>query len=276
MSDDDSDRGAITLVPEPGHHGSFTLRVGGAAQSHVDLGDPTRLVFEYVQRIADTLDHLRPPPERLTIIHVGGAGLTLPRYVAATRPQSAQVVLEPDTALTAYVRERLPLPPRSGIKVRPVDGRTGLAALRDAYADVVVLDAFAGPVVPAELTTVEAFAEVSRTLRPGGVLLGNLADQAPFAYLRRVVAAARGTFPEVVVSAEPATLRGRRHGNLLLVAGRDALPLGELRRRAASSPFPYRILGGADLSSALGGGEPFTDDDSSPSPGPPGGATFFE
>lgn len=119
------DLGDVDLVPEPGRRDAYTLRVGGAEQSHVDLADPTRLVFEYVQRIADALDLLRPPPDRLATVHVGGAGLTLARYVAATRPTSRQIVMEPAAALIAYVREHLPLPPRSGIKVRPVDGRTG-------------------------------------------------------------------------------------------------------------------------------------------------------
>ncbi|WP_370614146.1 spermidine synthase [Mumia sp. Pv 4-285] len=265
----------VDLVPEPGRADAFTLRVGGAEQSHVDLADPARLVFEYVQRIGDTLDLLRPPPDRLSVVHVGGAGLTVARYVAATRPRSAQVVLEPDAELTAYVREHLPLPARSGIKVRAADGRSGLAAMRDDYADAVVLDAFDGPIVPADLTTAEAFADVARVLRPDGVLLANLADQAPFPYLRRAVAAARTAFAEVVVSAEPATLRGRRHGNVLLVASRTPLPVEDLRRRAASSAFPYRVVGGADLLSVVGGGAPFTDEDSAPSPAPPGGATYF-
>ena len=96
-----------------------------------------------VQRLADLIDCAAPAGERLRVVHIGGAGLTLPRYVAATRPQSAQVVFEPDVELTDFVRTHLPLPARSGIKVRAADGRSGLAALRDAYADIVVVDAFA-------------------------------------------------------------------------------------------------------------------------------------
>src|SRR6185503_8246339 len=53
--------------------------------------------------------------------------MTLPRYLAATRPQSAQVVFEPDVTLTDFVRIHLPLPRRSGIKVRAVDGLSGIA-----------------------------------------------------------------------------------------------------------------------------------------------------
>ncbi|WP_262852722.1 spermidine synthase [Mumia quercus] len=271
----DGDREAISLVPEPGRSHAFTLRVNGADQSHVDLAHPTRLVFEYVQRIADSLDLVSPPPERIGIVHIGGAGLTLPRYVAATRPQSAQIVLEPDADLTAYVRDHLPLPSRSGIKVRATSGREGLATLRDAYADVVVLDAFEGPRVPADLTTTEAFGEMARVLRPDGVLLANVADRGPFAYTRRVLAAARAAFPHVVAGAEPPTLKSRRFGNVLLVASAAPLPLEAMARRAASSVFPYRVLAGRALDSVLGGGAPFTDADAERSPGPPDGATYF-
>src|SRR6476661_10342634 len=124
--------------------GSFVLRMSGMDQSHVDLEDPTRVVFEYVRRLADLVDVLAPAGEPLRVVHVGGAAMTLARYVAATRPRSPQVVLEPAAELTDLVRAELPLPRRSGIKVRPVDGRTGTAALRDGAADVVILDAFDG------------------------------------------------------------------------------------------------------------------------------------
>jgi len=111
---------------------TFLLRLSGMNQSCVDLADPTRLVFEYVQRMADVLDAVAPQGEPVRVVHVGGAALTLPRYVAATRPGSAQVVLEPAAEVTELVRRELPLPARSGIKVRPVDGRSGVAALREA------------------------------------------------------------------------------------------------------------------------------------------------
>ncbi|MBD5063804.1 spermidine synthase, partial [Xanthomonas citri pv. citri] len=81
--------------------------------------------------------------------------MCLARYVAATRPTSPQIVCEPDAELTAEVRLKAPLPVRSGIKVRPVDGRSGVAAMREDFADVVILDAFDGARVPGDLVTVE-------------------------------------------------------------------------------------------------------------------------
>jgi hypothetical protein len=246
--------------------GAFVLRMDGHDQSLVDLDDPGRLAFDYVRRIGDVLDTWGSPGEPVRVLHVGGAAMTLPRYVAHTRPRSAQVVLEPAADVTELVRRELPLPPRSGIKVRPVDGRSGLAAFREGALDLVVVDAFVEGRVPGELVTAECAAACGRVLAEDGLLLLNLVDTAPFAWTRRVVAAVRTALPAQMLSAEPATLRGRRAGNLLLVAGRTAVPAAALRARAASSPAPYRVLAGGQVSDTVGGGVPFTDDDTAPSP----------
>jgi hypothetical protein len=248
---------------------AWILRFDGADQSHVDLADPTRLEFDYVRRMGDVIDAWEPAGEPVRIVHVGGAAMTLPRYVAATRPRSAQVVLEPATAVTELVRAELPLPPRSGIKVRPVDGRTGVAALRPDSTDLVVLDAFADARVPADLVTTEFFESVAHALADRGWFLLNLTDRAPFAWARRVVAGLRTAYPHLLLSAEPATLRGRRFGNLLVVASRGPVPTDALRERATTSALPYRVLDGRQVSDSFGGGLPFTDSDSEPSPTEP-------
>lgn len=253
----------------------YLVRVGRTDQSFVDLDDPTHLEFDYVQRMADVIDLLGQPGAPLRFVHIGGAGLSLPRYLTATRPTSAQIVLEPDEHITALVRQELPLPRRSGIKIRPVDGAAGLAAMRDGHADVIVLDAFDGARVPAHLTTADFFAEIARVLADSGTLLVNLGDTAPFTWSRRVLAGLRLALPELMVSAEPATLKGRRFGNLLVVASRRSVPSTELRRRTAGSPFPYSVLGPADVASRLAGGTPFTAEDAEPSPAPPHGRTSF-
>src|SRR5699024_1205986 len=98
----------IDFVPD--EHGGMTVTVDGHPQSHVDLEDPEGLVFEYVQHMAAVIDAGFPRPDPIGVTHVGGAGLTLARWVHATRPGSPQIVLEPDEQLTAQVRERLPLP----------------------------------------------------------------------------------------------------------------------------------------------------------------------
>lgn len=271
-----SGENGVLLVPDSARPHAFTLRMGGTDQSYVDLDDPRRLEFDYIQRFADLIDVLATAGDPVRIVHVGGAALTLPRYLAVTRPQSAQLVLEPDAELTAFVRERLPLPRRSGIKVRGIDGRSGIAELRDDYAELVVVDAFDGARVPADLTTVEFFTDVARVLTGSGVVMVNLTDRAPFGYGRRAVAALRAAFPQVALSAEPATLKGRRFGNVLVLGSARPLPTLELARRAGSGAYPYRIVHGPRLLQLLGNGAPFTDRDAQMSPEPPRGATHFE
>lgn len=254
-------------VVEGDRAGSWLVRVGGRDQSLVDLVEPTRLAFDYVRRTGDVVDALAAPGDPLRVVHVGGAGLTLPRYVAVTRPRSWQVVLEPDEELTARVREDLPLPRRSGVRVRPVAGRPGLEALRGAGADLVVVDAYADGEVPADLVTVEALAVVTEVLAPTGALVANLSDRAPFALVRDVLAALPPPLDRVVLGAEPATLRGRRGGNVLLVASADARAAEGLASGAASGVAPYRVLAGRAVADSFGGGRARHDADARPGPG---------
>ncbi len=259
------------IVPDHIHPGAFVVRTGITEQSWVDLSDPVRLEFEYVRRIAEALEATvltRPPAERLRVVHVGGGGLSLPRWVAAVRPRTAQVVLEPDSALVAAVRARLPLPRQSGIKIRETDGRSGIVEMPDEYADVVIVDAFAGAVVPADLATVEFFADLARVLRPGGVMAMNLGDRAPFGWGRRCLAGITTVFRHVAVSAEVPIWKGRRYGNLVVLAGQVPLPLALLERQLARADFPYRLLAGGSLAAWIEGAPPFSGEDVSASPDP--------
>ena len=255
------------LVPDLAYPRAFTLRIGRTDQSYVDLDDPLRLEFDYVQRLADIVDSVAEPG-RIRVVHVGGAGMTLPRYLAATRPTSAQVVLEPDIELTAFVRRHLPLPARSGIKVRGSDGRRGIAELRDGYADLMIIDAFVGARVPAELTTSDLLADARRALSDHGVIIINLTDRGPLGYAKRVLAGVRLAFPHVLLCAEASTLKGRRFGNVIIAGCATPLPYAGIAERAGRPPFPYRVLHGARLRQLLADSVPFSDEDAEESPEP--------
>jgi hypothetical protein len=256
------------LVPDLAYPRAFTLRVGRTDQSYVDLDDPLRLEFDYVQRLIDVVDSVAEPGQRLRVIHVGGAAMTVPRYVAATRPTSAQIVLEPDIELSAFVRRYLPLPTGSGIKVRGIDGRHGIAGLHNGYADLIVVDAFIGARVPADLTTAEFFGDARRALNDHGVLIINITDRGPLDYARRVLAGVRRTFPHLVLCAESSTLKGRRFGNVIIAGGMTPLPDTAIAERAGYPPFPYRVLRGSRLNQLLTDAVPFSDADAEESPEP--------
>ncbi|MEO7233917.1 MAG: fused MFS/spermidine synthase [Lapillicoccus sp.] len=253
--------------------GGVTVVVDGTPQSHVQPDDPELLVFEYVQQFALVVGALPPGP--LAVTHVGGAGLTLPRWVEATRPGSPQIVLEPDGALTELVRRELPLPRRHRIRVRPVDGATGVRALADASADVVVVDAYAGGRVPAELTTVGFLGQVHRVLRADGVVLLNIADEPARRYLARVLASVTAAgFADVLVIGTFEVLRGRRFGNTVVAAGAQPLDVEAIRRGVSRVPFPTGVRHGEAVRRLVGSARPFTDADASPSPPPPDPGTW--
>jgi len=263
--------GTAELLADADRDGSWMLMVDGTPQSHVDLEDPTHLEFEYVRRMGHVLDLAAPPGAPLDVVHLGGGALTLPRYVATTRPGSRQRVVEIDQPLTDLVREYLPLPRNARIRVRAGDARAALATLHPASADVVVTDVFAGARTPAHLTTVEFAREVARVLRPGGRYAANVADGPPLRFARSQVATLRQVFGSVCLLAEPGTMRGRRFGNLVAVASDAELPLAELTRACARDPMPSRVVDGEDLERFVGRSLPVPDADAQPSPEPPAG-----
>lgn len=250
--------------------GGVTVMLDGLPQSYVDPADPQLLAFEYVEHLAAVLDVL--PPGRLAVTHVGGGGLTLPRYLAVTRPASPQIVLEPDAELTARVRRELPLPRGHRIRVRDVAGGPGLGALADGSADAVVLDAYHEGRMPADLAGPGFAAQVHRVLRPGGLVASNVADEPGLRFAARLLAtqAAAGLHPLALVATHD-VLKGRRFGNAVVVAGRDPdrLDLAALTRRVSRAPFPTGARTGEHLDRWLAGARAFEPGNPRRSPPPP-------
>lgn len=266
------DFGTAELVPDSDRPGAWTVRLDGTPQSYVDLDDPTHIGFEYMRRLVSVVDVAAPAGAPLAILHLGGGGLTLPRYVAATRPRSTQRVVERDAALTALVRRVLPLPRSADLRVRAADGRAALEATAGSRFDVVVTDVYGGARVPAPFTTVEFATQAARVLRPGGLYVANLADGPPLDFARAQVATLRAAFADVCLIAEPGVLRRRRFGNIILVASADRpVPAADLATAAARDPVPARLVHGADLDRFTAGARAVTDATATDSPSPPAG-----
>jgi len=272
--------GAVELVADPDRSRAWTLLVDGAPQSHVDLDDPRHLEFEYVRRLGHLVDLAAPPGEPLRVLHLGGGGLTLARYVAATRPGSDQLAVEADAALLELVRRRLPLDQRgrrSGggragrVRVRVADARAVLEQVPAGSFDVVIADLFTGARTPAHLTSAEFAAAVARALGPSGIYGSNVGDGPPLAHARARAATVCSVFRHACLIADAPLLRGRRFGNLVLAAAQHGLPVAELTRRTAGDPFPARVVCGDDLARFAAGAKPITDAVAEPSPAPPPG-----
>jgi spermidine synthase len=266
------DTGVAELVPDRDRPHAWTLLLDGAQQSHVDLDDPAYLSFEYQRRLGHIADLVAPAGRPLHVLHLGGGAFTLARYIAATRPRSTQQIVEVDAALVQLVRARLPLDPQARIRVRSTDARAGLGKVPDGWADLVIADVFSGARTPAHLTSAEFLLDVRRVLRPGGWYAANLADGPPLGHLRGQIATVAAAFRHLAAAADPAVLRGRRFGNVVLLASDRELPVAELTRRVAGDPYPGRVEHGRPLADFTGGAVAVTDASARPSPAPPPGA----
>jgi len=235
----------------------LTLLVDGTAQSHVDPTEPRRLFFEYVRRIGHVLDAMRPAGEPITAVHLGGGALTLPRYVAATRPGSTQVVVDHDAELIDTVLSRLPLPEASGIDVLIADARDALVTLAAGPSsrpvDVVVVDLYARLDAPAFVDEVSFMAGCLGVVAPRGLVVVNVADAAGLRRLRAQTRALARADPgaELLVAGDTGVLSGAEEGNAILVAAPAGLPAGLEERLGTAGPFPATVLTGHRLDATL-------------------------
>lgn len=256
--------GQAELLQDLDHEDGWLLTVDGVAQSYVDRADPTRLEFDYVRLMGDVVDALPDGP--LTAVHLGGGGCTLPRYVAATRPGSRQLVVEADEPLAELVRRSFGT---TGFRLRVGDARTELPRLRQGESDLVVADVFESAVMPVHVTTLEWVHELRRLLRPGGTYVVNVADGKPLAFARAQVATLLDAFPHVLLLADPSVLRGRRFANLVLAASDAPLPVAALTRTVSRAAGRARLVTGADLRDFTGGAAAITDATARSAPRPP-------
>ena len=272
--------GQAELLRDADRRAAWMLLIDGVPQSHVDLDDPGYLDFEYVRRIGHVIDEAAPAGQPLRVLHLGAGALTLARYVASTRPGSPQLAVEVDAALVDLIRLRLP-PRNPRLRVRVGDARAELERLRPGSFDVVIADVFAGGRTPAHLTSAEFWAAARRVVHGtssgsrDGVVAANVADGAPLAHTRAQVATARAVFPHACLIADAAVLRGRRFGNLVLVASPEPLPVDALTRRTAGDPMPGRVVYGTDLVRFTAGAKAVTDATAVPSPAAPPGAFAY-
>jgi len=245
------------------------LSVDGIAQSQVNPEDPTDLQFEYIRRIGHFVDLFRTAHQPITAVHLGAGALSVPRYIAHTRPGSRSQVIEWEQELVELVREHIPWNSSWSIRVRYGDARETLSSLPSGLmgaADLVLVDLFSGSSTPGHLTTLEFYEEIRPLLRPDGLVVINVVDGRPQDFTRAQCRTLREAFGFVGLSGESGVVRGRRFGNVVLVATRQPQEpawWGSLQRLG---PHPTSVLSGASLDRFIAHAPLQTDDQRLPSP----------
>jgi spermidine synthase len=250
----------LRLETDPDRDTGRILVLDGVRHSYVDVADPMYLEFDYVQAMASVIDTAFPPSEPLRAYHLGGGGLTVPRYLAQVRPGTRSTVSEIDAGIVRVDTEELGGDLDAGIDVRVEDGRLALERLPTDTFDLVVGDAFGGVSVPWHLTTVEAVGGVRRALVTDGVYVANLIDHGPLAFARAAVATTAEIFDHVIVLADTAVLDGDDGGNLVVVASDAPVGLDTLTDRLERRGTGWDHLSGTQLHRWIGAAPVLTDD----------------
>lgn len=253
------DSGVAQLIADPGHPQGWTLVVNDVAQSYVDLADPTRLPMMYARLVAAVADAAGAATTPLRALHLGAGGLTLPRYIAATRPGSRQTVVEIDRGLAEFVRYGLPLPPDAEISIELDDAADAILRQPRGEYGLIVSDIYRGGRMPAAVAGVPFAERAGESLTPDGLFVVNVLDAVGLLGTRKAAATLRVVFPHVAVIATPPMLRGRRDGNVLVIGAR--VPLRPQRILAAANRHDAnaRSLSGDDLSTFIAGTAPITE-----------------
>jgi spermidine synthase len=111
------------------------------------------------------------------------------------------------------------------VRIRVGEAREVTRSLTESSRDLIIRDVFAGSRTPLPLTTAEFTREAKKVLAPDGVYMVNCGDGPDLRMARREAATIASVFAVTAVIADPAMLKGRRYGNII-IAGSDA-PLGE-------------------------------------------------
>ncbi|MDQ0754474.1 spermidine synthase [Arthrobacter sp. B3I4] len=233
------DTGDCELIPDQDNSTGWLLRINGVMSSHIDLADPLFLDFEYMRWIAALVESRWPPAGRpkLRSLHLGGGACSLARYFHAAYPEARQVVVELDGKLAAYVRGWFDLPKAPLLRLRVGEAREVTEGLTPQTRDLIIRDVFGGSVTPRPLTTSEFTEHARRLLAPGGVYVVNSGDAPALTNAREDAATIAAAFEHTVIIADPAMLKGRRYGNMI-IAGSDQ-PFDD------DPGLARRLLGGA-------------------------------
>lgn len=215
--------------------------IDGMESSFHDLDDPTHMDFEYMQHMTAVLDSVRGEGTAVRALHLGGAGCSLATAWAHMRAGSSQMAVERDGELTRLAREWFPLPRSPQLRIRHEDARAAVEGFPPGRWDVVVRDVFVDSQVPEHLADAGTAQAVRRILTADGLYLVNMTDAPPLPNVRSEFRVLARLFSHVRAVVDPAILRGRRFGNVVLAASQQEFDDADLARRLRRLPIPAAL-----------------------------------
>ncbi len=141
--------------------------------------DPLYLKYDYLKIFTEAIGYISRDNPAPRVVHLGGGGYSLPRYLEAVYPQSTNDVVEIDPAVTLVAQQNLGLSPDSKIRTYNRDARLYLSQrdAKDKY-DIAIGDVFNDFSTPYHLTTLEFARLVKANLKEGGIYMVNIIDDS--------------------------------------------------------------------------------------------------
>lgn len=150
----------------------FNVHRGDRNQTCMFVSEPDRLVFDYTRMsFAGLL--LKPDPEKILIIGLGGG--SLPLTFNDLFPGAQIDTVEIDDAVVRVAKQFFFFEEQDNMKVYIDDGRPFIkrASIRQQKYDYIILDAFSGDYIPEHMLTREFLEEVKSIMTDDGVLVAN-------------------------------------------------------------------------------------------------------
>jgi spermidine synthase len=203
------------------------FEMNGARQSIAKPGDPTYLGFAYT-KVAFVGLALSEEPKRIMIVGLGGG--TMPMFLRHYYPNATIDVVDIDPDVVKVATDYFGFREDASLHAHVGDGRKFVESVREPY-DVVFLDAFGTRNVPPHLTTVEFMRAVRRSVKPAGVVVGNIWGRPANPLYDSMVRTYQEVFDELFILEVP----GTTNKILLALPRKQALDRVELSRLASKT-----------------------------------------
>lgn len=207
-----------------------------AAFSGMPLDGEQELLFDYIQRLFELVSTVRP--KRLLMI--GGGVYTLPIALVQALPDITIDVIEIDEGLDEIAEGFFGFIPNKRLNIIHAEGQDFLRQTDQIY-DMVVIDAFTGLDVPAELASTETIKLIHKNLTHDGIVAMNIIASYRGRNARAIqhfYSSYKTLFEEVIVYPADSLLSLWTSQNLILTAQKT----GKLRpfgmRTTALGPPP--------------------------------------
>jgi spermidine synthase len=165
----------INVYDEPGN--VKVLALDRLVHSYVIPNNPLYLQYDYLKIFTEIIGYGTGDNDAPRLLHLGGGGYSLPRYMETVYPRSVNEVVEIDPAVTKTAHEMLGLPIGTTIKTHNKDARLFLMQqqTQDNY-DFIIGDVFNDFSTPYHLTTVEFDGLIRAQMKQDGIYMVNIID----------------------------------------------------------------------------------------------------